>query len=296
MLLKNIRFGFEKKYVKELISFSFPIMLGGLILTLLNQSDRYILGFLVNSDEVGIYILGYNICGLINFLVISPFALAFTVISWNKLNETNAIRFYTKTITYLYFAVILCLIFVSLFTPHFIKIFTLNKNYWAAKNITPWIAFAMPFYGIHYITVFSFYVTKNTGYILLTYFLALSINVLLNIILIPYFSIYGAAIANFIGFFSLNYFFNLFSRKFYYIPIEWNKILKLNLTALLLIIPFFLSDIEFTILEILLKIFALFVFPFLLYLFGFYEKIELERMKSLFKSYSRRFCKSCSKF
>lgn len=283
--LKNIKFGFDKDNLYKLIKYSLPIMIGSLVVTLLNQSDRYLLAYLSSSSKVGIYILGFNVCGLINFLIISPFSLAFTVISWKKLNDVNASRFYTKTATYLYLAIVYCVLFISLFTPHLIKIFTLKAEYWEAKNIVPWIAYAMPFYGLHFISVFSFYVTGNTKYVLYGYSFALIINVISNFILIPLLDIYGAALSLNIGYLSLILFYYIFSRKEFVIKYEWIKIVKINLLSVLLIVPFFVFKIQPRSLEILLKFVALSLFPLLLYPLNFYEKIEIESIKGFIYKY-----------
>lgn len=283
--MRHISIGFEKEYLKELIKYSFPIMLATLVSTLLNQSDRYILGYLTNSAEVGIYGLGYNICGLINLLIISPFTLAFSVISWKKLKDDNAKRFYTKNVTYLFFAVIYFSIAISLFTPHVIKVLTLNTDYWKAKDVVPWIAFSIPFYGIQSISIFSFYVTKNTKYILYFYISALAVNVAFNFLLIPYFKMYGAAISNFISFLFLSLIFYLYSKKEYYFKYEWYKMALSLILGILLVFPFFYFQINSNLLQIILKLIALGLFPFLLIPFGFYEPVEIDRIKGFVNKY-----------
>ncbi len=279
LFVRNIKFGFDIDNLNTLIKYSIPIMIGSLVVTLLNQSDRYLLAYLSSGSQVGVYVLGYNVCGLINFLIISPFSLAFTVLSWKKLKDANSARFYTKTGTYLYFAIIYCVLFLSLFTPHLIKVFTLKTEYWDAKNIVPWIAFAMPFYGLHFISVFSFYVTGKTKYVLFGYSIALFVNVISNLIFIPLLDIYGAALSLNIGYLSLILFYYLFSKKEYAIKYEWFKFLKMNFLSLILIIPFFFFQIQPSSLEFLLKIIALGIFPLLLYFFKFYEEIEVETVK-----------------
>ena len=283
--LKHISFGFEKEYLKEILKYSFPIMLATLVSTLLNQSDRYILGYLTNSAEVGIYGLGYNICGIINLLIISPFTLAFSVISWKKLKDDNAKRFYTKNVTYLFFAVIYFSIAISLLTPHAIKILTLNTDYWKAKDIVPWIAFSVPFYGMQTISIFSFYVTKNTKYILYFYVSALIINIAFNFLLIPYFKMYGAAMSNFISFLFLSLIFYFYSKKEYFFRYEWFKIISSLIVGILLVFPFFYFQINSNLLQIILKLIAIGLFPFILLPFGFYEPIEIESIKGFINKY-----------
>lgn len=289
--IKSLKVGLTQLYLKELLIYSFPIMLASLVSSLLNQADRYFLGYLANADDVGIYVLGSNISGLINFLIIAPFSLAFTVLSWKKLNDENANRFYTKTATYLYLGITYCAIVISLFTPHLIKVFTLNTSYWSAMNIVPWLTMAMPLYGIHFISVFSYYVTKKTNFILLTYSSALIVKIAFNIILIPLMGIYGSAIANYLGFFSLVIMLYVFSRNEYFIKFEWLKIFNMTFCAIIIIFPFFYFNFENRLLQIILKFLALLLYPLFLLAFNFYEPIEKQRIKGFFNKYYNRLLK-----
>ncbi len=283
--LKHIKPGFEKKTMKDLLIYSFPIMAASLVVTFLNQIDRYILGYLTNLTNVGVYGLAYNISGLINFLIISPFSLAFTVISWKKLNDINAKRFYTKTVTYLFLSVTYISLIIALFTPHFIKIFALKTDYWIASNFVPYIILAMPFYGIHIIGVFSFYVTKKTKYIFYSYVIALIVNITLNFIFIPKFTIYGASIVNLISFITLTVVIYVFSKKNYFFEYEWTKITVMVLSYLILVTPFFYFIFENRLLEIILKIVAVSVYPLILYMFRFFEPIEIQNIKGFINKY-----------
>jgi len=286
--IKHVKIGFEKHLLSELLKYSFPIMIASLVITLLNQIDKYILGYFTTLKDVGIYGLAYNISGLINFLVISPFALAFTVLSWKKLKDENAKRFYTKTITYLFLAVIFISMIIALFTPHLIKIFTLKTDYWSASMYVPWVILAMPFYGIHFVGVFSFYVTKKTKYVFYSYIIALVVNVVLNILVIPSFTIFGAAVVNFISFFILCVTIYFFSKRNYFFEYEWRKIFIMLAVYVLLIFPFFYFSFENRYVELTLKGIAVLIFPFILYIFKFYEPIEKQAIRGFINKYFLR--------
>lgn len=287
---KHLKIGFEKDILVELIKFSFPAMLSSLAGMLLIQIDRYILGFLTDSREVGIYGLGYNICGLLNFFIISPYSLAFTVMCWKKLKDDNAKRFYTKSVTYLFFSVIYLGIILSLSAPHIIKILS-NKDYWLAKDIIPWISISMPFYGISIIGFFSFYVTKRTHLILLTYLISLAVKVIFNFALIPFFSIYGAAFANFLAYLSLTVSIYLLSRKEYFFKYEWKKIMYMTILGFIIMFPFFNFSYQSSLIIIFVKIAAFLLFPVLLYFFKFYEPIEIKTLKNIFRKLTSRIIK-----
>lgn len=286
-ILKHIKFGFESEPLKELLVYSAPIMFASLVITLLNQADRYILGNLTSLKEVGIYGLSYNISGLINFLVVSPFSLAFTVISWKKLKDANAKRFYTKQITYLFLAVIYISMIIALFTPHLIKIVTLKTDYWIAAQYVPWVILAMPFYGIHFVGVFSFYVTKKTKYVFYSYLTALVVNIVLNFIFIPHFGIYAACFVNLFSFFILCAVIYIFSKKNYFFAYEWTKIFTMLFLYFALVAPFFILTFENRLIEILLKFAAISIYPMLLYALRFFEPIEIVSIKGFFRKYLR---------
>lgn len=285
---KHIKIGLETDSLKELLKYSFPIMSASLIMTLLNQIDKYILGNLTNLSNVGIYGLAYNISGLINFLVVSPFALAFTVLSWKKLKDVNAKRFYTKSITYLFLVVTYISLIIALFTPHVIKLITLKTAYWHASSYVPWIIIAMPFYGIHFIGVFSFYVTKKTKYVFLSYMIALIVNVTFNLIFISKYDIYGATFVNLFSFIVLAITIYFFSRKNYFFEYEWLKLGIVIFCYIVIVFCFFYFDFGNRLLEILLKILAVIAYPFILYLLKFYEPVEIKSIKGFINKYILR--------
>lgn len=282
---KYVSAGIELSLLKKLIIFSFPVMIASLLGTFLNQIDRYILGYLTNSYQVGIYGLGNYICGVISILLIGPFSLAFSVISWKKYKDDNAKRFFSKSVTYLYFIVIFSSIFISLFTPNVIKVLTTNTDYWAAKNIVPWIAISIPLYGITNISFFSFYPTKNTSYLILFYAIALLSKIGFDFLLIPYYNMYGAAVANYLSFFILIIITYYYSKKQYFFSYEWIKISVMTLLFIFLVFPFFYFNFNSRLIELTLKTIAFISFPLWLYLFKQYEPIEIERVKGFANKY-----------
>ena len=113
----------------------------------------------------------------------------------------------------------------------------------------------------------------------------LVINLVLNLLLIPPFRMYGSAIANFISFYILSLLFYYFSKKEYFFEYEWNKLYLILCVSILSVFPFFYFTIQPLYLQILLKLFALVIFPLILYPFGFYEKIEIESIKGFLNKY-----------
>jgi O-antigen/teichoic acid export membrane protein len=281
-VIKFIKPGFLKDELYGLIRFSYPILLGNIIWMVVVQIDKFFLGFFANSSEVGIYGFASSITGVINFIVMFPFTLAFMVISWRKYSEGNSERFFTKVMTYLYYIIIFISVMLSLFIPNIIGIFIKNPEYYSSIKLIPFICLSIPLATIHFVGIFSFQASGKTKYIMYSYFITLFLNVVLNAVLISYFKSFGAAFANFISFLALNITIYIFSRKCFYFGYEWSKYLVLNIIFVLLIAPFYFIIFNSIYLELGLKFLAVLIFPFLLFLFNFYEKIEIDTVKNYF--------------
>lgn len=286
--LKHIKFGFVKSELVETLKFCFPILTGSIVWMLVLQLDRYFLGYFSTSSDVGVYGLAMSIAGILTFVVIFPFNLNFTVTSWKKLKDINAKRYFTKNITYLYFALIYISLALALLIPDLLGVFIKNPDYLKCIPLLPFIFMSFPFMGIHFIGIFSFQASGNTKYILYSYLISLVVNVVCNIVLIPLFHSYGAAITNVIAFFSLTVTIYIFSRKNYFFKYEWVKLMILNLVFVALVSPFYFLIKDTSIVGVLLKIFALILFPLVLYPLKFYEDIEVETVKNLFRKHILR--------
>ncbi len=78
-----------------------------------------------------------------------------------------------------------------------------------------------------------------------------------------------------------------FSNRYFPIPFEHGKIFKLVLVSIVMYGLSIVIGKEHTILEVSFKIVLLFIFPFVLFIFKFYEEIELVRLFSFFKKILR---------
>jgi O-antigen/teichoic acid export membrane protein len=288
MMARYFRFSFEKIIAKEVMIFAFPLMIASFVSMMLSGQDRFILGYLTDSREVGLYGLGYNIAGVLNFLIVAPFAMAFPVIFWKKINDENAPRFFTKSVTYGQFIITWSALALSLFAPHLIKIFALNTDYWAASPVIPLLAYAFVLMNMQVTGHMSFYHSKKTNVVLMIYAVATIANFLLNLLLIPYFKMYGSAVANFLSYLICVIMIYRLSPRYYFIKWELYKLVLMLLLAIILTLPFYLIDIKNNLMEILLKTIAIGLFPLMLYLFRFYEEIEITSIKGFFLKYSRK--------
>ena len=181
---------FDTKYIKYALTISLPLVLHGIALNILSQSDRLMITWLRNSSETGVYSLVYNfsmIATVITTALDGVWVPWFTIkLKQNATGDINdRVKDYIEIIT-------LAMIGLILVGPEIVKILA-REEYWGGINIIPPIVAAN--YAIFgytlYVNVEHFY--KKTIYITWNTIIAAVINIVTNYIFIPKYGYIAAA-------------------------------------------------------------------------------------------------------
>jgi O-antigen/teichoic acid export membrane protein len=284
---KHMEFRFEMKILKEMLSFSFPLMLASIAGFFITMTDRYTLKFINGLEQLGSYQFGFKISNSIKVIVVNSLNYAVQPLIYKLMNEPNNKRFYSKVLTYSGFAIMFLVVIISAFGKEIVMLLAQKKEYWNAYMIIPFLSFGL-FFGSLRDTLFTglSFAKKSKVSAAITISSAV-INVLLNIVLIFYFHSIGAAIATLLAqfiYFSLVW---KYSQKYYFIPFETYKIFKIFLTGALLTIAAMIANYLPLLPALGIKIVLISLFPILLYFWDFYEEIELVRMKELWVKWKK---------
>ncbi len=284
-LIKNIKPEFIREEIIPMAKYGFPLVFSALSMLLVTMGDRYLLKYLKDLSDVGIYTLGYKIATVINLLIIQSFQTGFLPIAYKKYEQANSARFFSKTLTYYTFILILTGLAISLFSKEIIELLARDKDYLLAYTIVPFITLSFVFKGIQYVFSLSLHFVKKTKFNAYIVILTAIFNIGLNFLLIPKFGIYGAAVSSVMSWLFMVSFFRIYARKFYDPGYETGKIILLVMLGLIL----YLVSLLFTgfpfVLVIILKLLLIFSFPFILYILKFYEAIEIEQIKGIWKKW-----------
>jgi O-antigen/teichoic acid export membrane protein len=278
-LRKNMVGKFNFGELRGMLNYGFPLVFTTIAMMLMNLGDRYILKYILGYSEVGIYSIGYKIAGVINLFILQSFKMGFLPIAYKQYGyEKQADRFFAKVLTYFVFTLVIAGLSLSLFSKEIVIFFSKREEYWSAYQIIPLMSLAFVLQGIQYVFSLGLHYVKKTKY---NAFIVLSIAILnigLNFLLIPRYKIMGAAITTVISWILMSIFFYYFAQREYHIRYEIFKIILLiSIGIVLFIISTFFNDINL-IFRILIKVLIIVAFPWILYLVGFYEKIEIERI------------------
>ncbi|MBL8151205.1 MAG: oligosaccharide flippase family protein [Blastocatellia bacterium] len=279
---RQVSLGFDKIELRKMLAFGSPIIFGRLAAVCFQYIDRFFLEHYVNLRVVGLYALGNQLSTPITLLVTTPFSMIWANMQFSTMKDKDAEEYYSRMLTYVLLAASILAMPVVVLVEDVLRIFAPMK-YWETATVVPWLVFGAVLDAvIPTLNVGINIKRKNLTNPLIVIMSAL-VNVGLNFLLIPHYSMLGAAIAT-----AASYVFMAFLRYYisnYYMPIryEWRRVLKIVFVSFLL---FGLSRyvvIERPIYSFLAKFPFAIALPFTLYLIGFYDSKELAKASELIK-------------
>lgn len=285
VLISNSTAIFSIKIIRQMLVFSLPLVFSSVASVLLSVLDRYCLSFMGDMADVGIYSAGYKISNTL-LLVFTSFQLAISPIIYKKINDDDNKRFYSKILTYMAFIGVILVLGMSLFGKEILKFLAQDPEYWSGYRIIPIISYGLFFNMLRYFFASGLNIALKTRKIAIyTVFVSL-LNIGLNILLISLFNYIGAAIATLISHFVFMILIYNGSQRVYKIPYETKKILLICMISIVLLgIGYLTEDLSLA-MRLLIKSLLIIALPFLLYIFRFYEAIELERIQQAWNKWS----------
>lgn len=222
--------------MKDYLAFGLPTVPGNLSSWVVNSSDRYIIGILLGTAFVGYYSPGYILGNVINIFV-APLGIILPAIL-SKYYDRND-KETTKTVLkfsfkyFLLFAIPASL-GVSLLSKPMLTILSTPEIASEAYLITPFVAISAVFFGASSIITHIIILEKKTTITGSIYLLAAILNIGLNLVLIPYMGIIGAAVTTLVAYLSIFIAGTYYSFKYIKFDIGTNFILKSILASIMM--------------------------------------------------------------
>jgi len=248
MFKLNIGFGkphFSK--IKEYLSFGLPTIPANVSSWVISSSDRYIIGYFLGATSVGIYSVGY---GLGHFPAMIITILGFVLLpSLSKLYDQGKLddvkRYLSYSMKY-FMALTIPLVFgACVLSQEILKILSTKEIASQAYIVVPLVAVSVLFYGFSCIIAHILVLTKKTKIIGIVWILSALINLSLNIFVIPYLGIFGAAITTFIAYLLAMVLMVYCSFKEFRFAIDWKFLLKsLTASTIMLLIVWKINQIK----------------------------------------------------
>lgn len=228
--LKYFGFSFDFDSFKKLLSSAHLFLYFGLFLISMDLIDRFILEYYKGTAVVGIYSACYRI-GIVMNLAITGFKVAWTPFFMNLKSDESNKEIFSKIFTYFCYGGLTAFLAFSLLADDLVKVniagYTLlNDKYWSGLIIVPYILLAYLFNGLYLnLNVASFFSNK-IKYLIISSAVGCVSNVVFNFLLIPDYSMTGAALSTLLSYMVMFFVLYYFSQKTYRIVYEWKPILR----------------------------------------------------------------------
>lgn len=194
-------FELDKKKVKEYLKIGLPTIPASFAYMGLNMADRFVLKYYVDIKEIGYYSLAYSFGILWRSLILNSFVNTYSpnLFEKYKLNLFEAEK-YNKKIQMYYFLFAIPMVFLFWLIIKFIFPFLIGDKFQDAVIYIPIILFGYVFEGgCSFNNNFLVY-NKKTNLNVYSFFIAFLVNLVLNIIVVPFWGTMGAAYTTFISF------------------------------------------------------------------------------------------------
>lgn len=239
IIYRSINFKFKYEILKSSIYFTLPMIPSFVVSWVLNLSDRIFIERYFNLSDVGIYSLANRIAGITGLLS-SGFFMAYSPLFFQLANtheQDSGKRIYNyNTISII--VVLLIAFSVSFFSKELL-VLVLDKKYYGAYNLVPIMAFSAVLVYVNGLIGLYYQQSKKTKQdMYITIFLG-TVNVSLNFLLVPIYSVYGAATSILFTFLLggiVSYYYA--KKKCYFIPFNWSIIIPLTATLITIFLLF----------------------------------------------------------
>ena len=184
---------FRKDLLKAMLQFSVPLIPATFLWWLINSSNRPIIENFFGLASVGIFAIAAKLPGIMNMMY-AIFQNAWQVSVVEEYRKTDYERYY-NTVFYLLFSFLTVLSCgVAVFARPMIRFFT-TEEYYQAWQYIPALTLAIVFSNGAGFVGTNFTARKEGKYFFYSSIICMIMNVILNFLLIPLFSLWGCTVS-----------------------------------------------------------------------------------------------------
>lgn len=208
----NFLFGFDKELVYYLLKSSWPLILSSLSIILYMRLDQLMIEMLLDSKQLGLYSSAVRLYeGYLSVVFVITVSLLPAILKIKEASEQKFRHYMTLFFSVVFWANNILAILVMLFS-FYIMHFLYGSEYTDASSVLGIVFWASGFASIGSVTARYFIVEKMEKKMILRTCVSLSVNLILNFLLIPIYGIEGSAMATVISIFIGNYVIDFFDK------------------------------------------------------------------------------------
>ncbi len=209
--------------LKKMLLFGVPTVFTVLSMRVIDFADRRIILSVLGKDMLGLYTPAYTL-GMVGIMVfVNSFRIAWQPFFMSIKKHPEQKNVFTKVATYYGLFIGFVLLGMTLFRREIFLLYAPDKPLYLA-NIIPFVAFSYILYGCYLIMLPGVFFREKTIFLPIATLSGAVVNVLLNLLFIPQYGLFGAAYTTIIAYGVMIVILYSVSRYLYNIEYEMKKI------------------------------------------------------------------------
>ncbi|BBL62604.1 polysaccharide biosynthesis protein [Methanobrevibacter arboriphilus] len=224
------------KNLKEELEFAIPTIPSNVSSWVVDSSDKYVIGIFIGSAAVGYYSPSYAL-GSILLMFLSPFALLLPAVLPKYFEEGNLKQvniFLKYSMKYFMIITVPAAVGLSILSKPILLIITTPEIALNGYLITPFVCLGAIFMGMYGITNNILILEKKTKILGKIWILVGFLNLLFNIIAVPFIGIIGAAIVTLLCYLIALLITVFYSRKYLELPYDYISMIKIAISSIIM--------------------------------------------------------------
>jgi O-antigen/teichoic acid export membrane protein len=219
--------------LREYVAFGIPFVFSVFFFFILNWGNRYFINYFLGLSDVGKYSVAYFLAYMVTIIAMPiGYILLPTLSSCVNKSEFEQAALYLKySLKYFVVAGLPLVLLISLYSGELLTLFS-TKDFLSGQSCLPLLSAAFFILQLGAIGEYVNMVFGKNMIILRVYIILAFVNIILNVALIPFLGVKGAALALLISFIGYSAFNLRYSQRFVRFKIELSMISKVAVSAL----------------------------------------------------------------
>lgn len=225
-LLRQVGIRFSRDRVMAMVRFGSPMILWSLGTFVIVFSDRLFLNYFVGTSEVGIYSVAYKFAFVLSALAFAPFQTVWEPRRFELAKRADSQELFSRVFVYMNVVIGLAAAGIALFVSNFLALMS-DQQFLPAGDLVPVLVAAQIFFSWVRFCDFGLILSGATKLMGLISVVTAAATVTLNLLLIPVFGMWGAAIATVLAYLLRFVWIYRRSQGAFFIPYDWAAVSRL---------------------------------------------------------------------
>ena len=199
-LLSPVRF--DSAFLRAALKFSFPLMIAEISWVVLDSGDRFFIQHYLGAQSLGFYAAAYGIAIYLQDVLMAPLQLALFPICmkvWNSEGKKATQEFLSRSLDQ-FLLVAVAVVCVAIVTSHDVIVLLASKKFQQAYTLLPFLVIGLVLSAVTIYFRPGLLIHKRASKIASATFYASTLNIALNVALLPRIGLIGAAVATMVSY------------------------------------------------------------------------------------------------